>query len=144
VFGGVADPEFAAPSRKFFDHVRAGRVVALVSPVVVDELREAPEGIRDVLFPLPAGGWARVEIAPEVIELRDVCVGDGIVSSRSVDDATHVAAATVARADALVSWNYKHIVRVDKMRAYNRVNFELGFGLLSIVTPQEVVFEEED
>ena len=65
-------------------------------------------------------------------------------SRRFVDDATHVAAATVARADAIVSWNFRHIVRVDKMRAYNQVNLQAGFGLLSIVSPQEVRFDEDD
>ena len=66
------------------------------------------------------------------------------VVARFVDDATHVAAATVARADAIVSWNFKHIVRVDKMRAYNQVNLQTGFGLLSIVSPQEVRFDEDE
>ena len=55
-----------------------------------------------------------------------------------------VADATVARADAIVSWNFRHIVRVDKMRAYNQVNLQTGFGLLSIVSPQEVRFDEDD
>jgi hypothetical protein len=53
-----------------------------------------------------------------------------------------VAAATVARADAIVSWNFKPIVRIDKMRGYNQVNLQTGFGLLSIVSPQEVRFDE--
>jgi predicted nucleic acid-binding protein len=66
----------------------------------------------------------------------------GILDPQSKDDATHVAAATVARADAIVSWNFKHLVRIDKMRAYNQVNLQTGFGLLSIVSPQEVRFDE--
>jgi hypothetical protein len=66
----------------------------------------------------------------------------GILDPQSTDDATHVAAAIVARADAIVSWNFKHIVRIDKMRAYNQVNLQIGFGLLSIVSPQEVHFDE--
>jgi hypothetical protein len=56
-------------------------------------------------------------------------VAGGILDPQSTDDATHVAAATVARADAIVSWNFKHIVRIDKMRAYNQVNLQTGFGL---------------
>ena len=56
--------------------------------------------------------------------------------------ATEFSAGTVARADAIVSWNFKHIVRIDKMRAYNQVNLQTGFGLLSIVSPQEVRLDE--
>ena len=58
-------------------------------------------------------------------------------------DATHVALATVAGADAIVSWNFEHIVRVDKMRAFNGVNLLEGFGFLSLVSPDEVRFDDD-
>lgn len=143
VFGGSFDPEFAVESRRFFDLVRAGRVVVLISPVVVDELSRAPVGVQDVLRAIPPASITAVDLTREVIELRDGYVAAGIVGPPFIDDATHVAAATVTRADAIVSWNFKHIVRVDKMRAYNQVNLQSGYGLLSIVSPQEVRFDEE-
>lgn len=144
VFGGCFDAEFEAESRRFFDLVRAGRVVVMVSPVVLDELREAPPRVRELFQSLPENAVFPVELTPDIIELRNAYVAAGIVSPRFVADATHVAAATVARADAIVSWNFRHIVRVDKMRAYNQVNLQTGFGLLSIVSPQEVRFDEDD
>lgn len=66
------------------------------------------------------------------------------MGKKSSDDATHVACASVARADAIVSWNFKHIVRLDKMKAYNQVNFSYGYAILTIVSPREVQFNEED
>ncbi len=144
VFGGCFDAEFAEESTRFFDLVRAGRVVVLVSQVVVDELSEAPPQVRELFRSLAEASMVPVELTSDIIELRDGYVAAGIVSRRFVDDATHVAAATVARADAIVSWNFRHIVRLDKMRAYNQVNLQTGFGLLSIVSPQEVRFDEED
>lgn len=77
-------------------------------------------------------------------QAQDVSLAAGSVAPRFTDDATHVASATVARADAIVSWNFKHIVRVDKMRAYNHVNLHMGFGLLTIVSPLEVRIDEDD
>ena len=144
VFGGCFDSEFAEESTRFFDLVRAGRVVVLVSQVVVDELSEAPPQVRALFRSLAEASVVPVELTSDIIELRDGYVAAGIVSRRFVDDATHVAAATVARADAIVSWNFRHIVRIDKMRAYNQVNLQAGFGLLSIVSPQEVRFDEDD
>jgi len=70
--------------------------------------------------------------------LRDAYLDAGIVSKRWTDDATHVAAATVARADALVSWNFKHIVRLDKMKLYNQINLLNRYGLLTIISPKEL------
>jgi len=57
-------------------------------------------------------------------------------------DASHVA--TVAKADAIVSWNFKHIVRLDKMTAYNQINQLHDYGVLTIISPQEVYSDEPD
>jgi hypothetical protein len=51
--------------------------------------------------------------------------------------------ATVTRADAIVSWNFKHIVRLDKMKAYNQVNLMNGYGILTIISPKEVLIDED-
>jgi len=142
VFGGSFDAEFAIESGRFFDLVRGGQVKILVSEVVVRELANAPVRVRELLRSLPVGSVEQVRLTRDVIDLRDAYLGAGILDPQSTDDATHVAAATVARADAIVSWNFKHIVRIDKMRAYNQVNLQSGFGLLSIVSPQEVRFDE--
>jgi hypothetical protein len=142
VFGGSFDAEFAVESERFFDLVRDGRVKILVSEVVVRELASAPVRVRELLRSLPADSVEQVRLTRDVIDLRNAYLAAGILDPQSTDDATHVAAATVARADAIVSWNFKHIVRIDKMRAYNQVNLQTGFGLLSIVSPQEVRFDE--
>jgi predicted nucleic acid-binding protein len=142
VFGGCFDSEFAAESQRFFDLVRAGSVKLLLSEVVVRELAGAPVRVRELLSSLPTGALVRVPLTPDVIDLRNAYLAAGILDPQWSDDATHVAAATVARADAIVSWNFKHIVRIDKMRAYNQVNLQSGFGLLPIVSPQEVRLDE--
>ena len=142
VFGGCFDAEFAIESERFFDLVRAGQVKILISEVVVRELANAPPRVRELLSSLPTDSMVEVHLTRDIIDLRDAYLAAGILDPQSTDDATHVAAATVARADAIVSWNFKHIVRIDKMRAYNQVNLQTGFGLLSIASPQEVRFDE--
>lgn len=61
-----------------------------------------------------------------------------------MDDATHVAAASVIGADAIVSWNFKHIVRVARIRQYNAVNIARGYKPLTIVTPIEMIHEDKE
>jgi hypothetical protein len=56
----------------------------------------------------------------------------------------HVALATVIRADAIVSWNFRHIVHLDKMRRFNLVNVAEGFGPLTIVSPNEVRLGDDE
>jgi hypothetical protein len=124
------------------DAARLGWLVLLISALLADELEPAPEPVQAILAALPATAMEFVPITPEVIALRDAYLTAGIVNPRSRNDATHVAAATVARADAIVSWNFRDIVRLDKIKAYNRVNVEHGYGMLTILSPREVGTDE--
>ena len=65
-----------------------------------------------------------------------------ILPPRMAADMTHIALATVADVDTLVSWNFKHIVRLEKIRLFNAVNVELGYRVLSILSPREVTTYE--
>lgn len=61
----------------------------------------------------------------------------------SRSDALHVALATIGRVDVLVSWNFRHIVNLGKIRLFNAVNLEQGYGLIEIRTPREVLADED-
>lgn len=113
----------------------------LLSEVVIQEILQAPENVQNVLASIPTSSIERVPLSTEIIELRNAYIKSGILGPKWIDDATHVAAATVARADAIVSWNFSHIVRLDKMKAYNQVNLINGYGILTIVSPQEVHYD---
>ena len=53
-----------------------------------------------------------------------------------------MAAATVARADLILSWNFKHLVRYDKVRKFNGVNALNGYPAIDIRSPLEVAHDE--
>ena len=57
-------------------------------------------------------------------------------------DAQHIAIATVAAVDVLVSWNFKHIVNLQRIRGYNAVNISEGYPPVEIRTPQELGADE--
>ena len=137
VFGGCFDPPFADGSRRFFRQVTAGGVLLLFSRAVRDELKTTPPRVQEVLAAVPRHSLLDVPITLEVRRLRDAYLAAGIVGRRSATDALHVAAATVARADAIVSWNFRHLVRLDRIRAFHRISLRLGYGHVSIMTPGE-------
>ncbi|MEW6203084.1 MAG: hypothetical protein AB1546_13990 [bacterium] len=144
VISGCLDAEFEDDSMQFIEAVRSGKIVMLVSEVVARELENAPEEVCIIITSLPAGCVERVELTEEILELRDAYLEAGIVGVRHANDAAHVAAATVARADAIVSWNFRHIVRLDKMKLYNRINLLYGYGILTIITPKEVQTDDRE
>ena len=144
VIGGCLDEEFDEDSKRFFSAVIDGKVRMLVSEVVIEEIREAPKDVQKILDSIPIECIEIIPLTIEVKELRDAYLQARIVGEKSIDDASHVACASVARADAIVSWNFKHIVRLDKMKGYNQVNFLNGYAVLTIISPKEVQFNEAD
>lgn len=144
VFGGVFDEEFSHPSRAFFDEVRSGRYLVSVSSIVLDELRAAPEEVRQHYVAL-APRVVVTELSEPILLLARSYIAAGIVGPKWYPDALHVAAATVNECRAIVSWNFRHIVHFEKISLYNGVNMAQGFGPLAIHTPQEMVhYEDED
>jgi predicted nucleic acid-binding protein len=142
VLGGYFDVEFEEYSKRFVESLREGRFVLLTSGVVIEEIEEGPEKVRDLFASIPVESMEVVPLTMEIINLRDAYLKAGILGEKWIDDATHVATATVARAEAIVSWNFRHIVRLDKMKAYNRINLANGYGYLTIVTPKEIDYGE--
>jgi hypothetical protein len=67
-----------------------------------------------------------------------------ILTPKYSDDARHVAACTLARADYLVSWNFKHLVNVDRERGFNEVNRLRGYTSVRIISPMELVYGDAD
>jgi len=139
VFGGCFDDEFSDESRRFFAEINAGRFALLVSDSLLAELASAPEEVRQVLRDLSPEQAEVVTLNDEMVNLRDAYVEAGVVGSSSLEDAEHIAIATVAGADMVVSWNFRHIVHFEKIAGYNAVNLLHGYGPLRIFSPREVV-----
>jgi hypothetical protein len=122
--------------------IKQEKFILLMSDIIVSKLINAPQAVKDILLSIPQRVIEVVKITPEVLQLRDAYINEGVVTSKSINDATHVAAATIARADAIISWNFKHIVRLDKMKGYNQINLLNGYGILTIISPLEVTIDE--
>ena len=139
VFGGCFDDEFADESKNFFEEVTRGKFSLTISQTLLRELNRAPERIQRVLANLRAEAIELVEWSEEIRLLRDSYIEAGILSSSSVADAEHIAAASVAEVDFVVSWNFKHIVHYEKIHGYQAINLLHGYKPILIYSPREVI-----
>jgi hypothetical protein len=139
VIGGCLDTEFEEDSCALIEEARKGKICLLVSTLLTDELDESPAAVQEVLPALPEHSFEAVPHSEEARQLRDAYVIADVVGKKHLMDAYHVALATVARADMIVSWNFKHIVHFDKIRGFNAVNLHEGYLPLEVRTPKEVV-----
>ena len=74
----------------------------------------------------------------ESLDLMDAYQTREVLAPRFRNDMLHIALATVADVDVLVSWNFWHVVRLEKIRLFNAVNLELGYKSIQIRSPREV------
>ncbi len=83
-----------------------------------------------------------VRLTPAADELARRYLTEGILKANMLADAQHIAMATVANVDALVSWNFRHVVNLPRIHGYHRVNAKLGYPTLEIRSPREVLADE--
>ena len=142
VFGGTQDDEFVLASTSFFDQVRLGAYVVLLSDETQRELTDSPTAVQGVWLDLPPDSVELIGLDDEARSLADEYVDSGVVGGASIGDALHVAAATVAGADLILSWNFRHIVNYNRIRGFNSVNVRMGYRAMTILSPREVGVEE--
>ena len=121
------------------EQVKQGLILLIYSDLVQQELEQAPAEVQAVLNAVPKKYRQCITISDESTELAARYIKNGAIGKKSLVDAQHIAIATVARVDVLVSWNFKHIVNLDRIHAYNGVNLHHGYPILEIRSPLEVV-----
>jgi hypothetical protein len=141
VLGGCFDPEFARSNGLMRDF-RAGRLVPVLSDVTAAEVEAAPEQVRDLHQEILALAGSVLPVTTAVVALVAKYEAKGILAAKFRADMQHIALATIAEVDVLVSWNFKHIVRLEKIGLFNAVNVESGYQALNIRSPREVTTYE--
>ena len=140
--GGKFNKRLAEQTKPFWSAVERGEITIIVSDVLVREIECAPQPVRNYYGSMPEFRIERVTSTDESDILAEQYIAEGVVGKSSLDDCRHIALATLANADVLVSWNFKHIVNVDRIRGYNGINMKMGYPQIDIRTPYEVIHDE--
>ena len=137
------DKEFQNASRQLIDKFKQGERIAVISELTTLELKDAPQEVRDIIREIPEENIDYEELTEEAVNLARKYIVEGVIGEGKLVDAEHIAIATLNRMDVLVSWNFRHIVNLSKIRGYNSVNLKYGYPLLEIRSPLEVITYEE-
>jgi hypothetical protein len=143
VIGGCQDEEFSDWSVKLMREFAQGRKTAVLSDITLQEVELAPDFVKTALQQIPEAAREYVALDDEARKLANAYLRDGAVSEGSLLDAQHIAIATISRVEVLVSWNFKHMANLMRIRRYNSVNQKEGYGLIDIRSPREVLDEED-
>lgn len=115
----------------------------VTSPAVLDEL---------------AGGvpeWSEIRLAlvrhlpllpvdPAILEIVQTYIEYKLMPSDPGGDAMHLALASYHKCDFLVTWNCRHLANANKFGHIRRVNTMLGLFVPALVTPLEMLGDEDE
>ncbi|MCL2141728.1 MAG: hypothetical protein FWH46_02450 [Methanimicrococcus sp.] len=144
VVGGFFDHAFAADTKALFDRLEKKEIVFVISSVLKQELKNAPKRVHELLDKYDNDCFEHVLLTQEAIELADYYIAEKVVGKTCVEDCRHIAVATLNKVDVLASWNFKHIVNLDKIKGYNSVNMKYGYANLEIRNPKELIKYEHE
>lgn len=143
VFGGYFDEEFSEFTRPLFERLQNGEFKLLFSSITQDEISPAPEKVKELVKSLKSENTEFIETNDEAVELATQYIAEKVVGQTSFADCLHIALATINRADYLISWNFRHIVNVQRIRGYNSINIKNGYKELDIRSPRDFMIYED-
>lgn len=139
-------PERRRITELLFEQIRGGDHSCVISDLCAEEIRATPDASRRDLLEeaLFRAGATLVAIDAATLELAQAYIDAGAFTAPNLADALHVAAGTLAGCEAIVSWNFRHIVRAWTIQRVTLVNQQRGLGFVVICTPEEVLETDAD
>lgn len=147
VIGAMSDeemPERIKITRALVESIVEGKHTGIISNIVLEEIDRCHEELKKKLVSeiqaVPVLVISENEYSADLLETYEK---EGFIRKGARLDLRHLAVATVSGVDAVVSWNFRDIVNIRTRRAVHAVNLRLGYPLIEIVSPEEVIEYEE-
>jgi hypothetical protein len=139
IVGGFFDKEFATATMILFERLKDGNTVFVTSDVLKKELLNAPPHVKILLQQYDDSCFEHVEMTAEAKSLANLYVSEKVVGESCLEDCQHIAIATINKVDVLASWNFKHIVNLNRIKGYNGINMRMGYITLEIRNPKDLI-----
>jgi predicted nucleic acid-binding protein len=142
--GGKFNTRLSEQTKSFWDAVDSDEIIVLISDMLIQEAMDenTPQRVRDFLGTLLESKAVRIAASKEANDLAARYIAENVVGESSLADCLHVALATLADADVLVSWNLKHLVK--RSAGYKTVNRVAGYPEIEILTPEKYMEVHHD
>ena len=119
--------------------VKNSEIFCVFSDLTERELENAPEVVKNHFLSISSYQREIVSVTEDAYKLAKNYIDEKVVGETSFDDCVHIATATIHKVDYLISWNFKHIVNVFRIKGYNAVNLKNGYIQLDIRSPKEII-----
>jgi len=107
-----------------------------ISTLTMVEIEKTPNEIRknDIKQLIKDYNCKLLGRKKKAIDLSNEYILKGAIPNNEIEDALHIAIATVNSIPLLASWNFKHIVSVNPIRKIHEINKEFSYPFIEIGT----------
>ncbi len=144
-FEARSEPDILARrewTRKWWQDANA-RFELVTSVAVLEELTRGDFPARQDCLKL-VEDLPLVPIEPAVAEIIEIYIARKVMPRDPVGDALHLAIASYHRCDFLLTWNCRHLANANKFEHIRRVNAMLGLFVPALVTPLELMGDDDE
>ncbi|GHV55692.1 hypothetical protein FACS1894216_18630 [Synergistales bacterium] len=136
-------PDKTLDTRELWKDIKADKYNVVISDLTLLEINRCFEPKRSFLLQ-DIAMIVREEVTRsiETERLSALYVKVGGLPPKSRDDATHIAIATVSNCDIILSWNFRHIVKLRAITAVESVNIREGYNIPRIMSPSMLIDRE--
>ncbi|GHT01698.1 hypothetical protein FACS1894139_18130 [Planctomycetales bacterium] len=138
-------PDREAETLRLWNEIKAGKFEVVLGEPVFLEISDCKTAKRFFMAEeIESIDYERIDKDEVAETLAIEYISRGGLPSRSAVDALHIALATLANCDCVVSWNCKHIVTLRALGAVNEVNRERGLKMMGLLTPESVKGDDDE
>ena len=138
------DRDAHADTVTLFEECASGQFEPYTSDYVIQEIEDAPAEKRDKMLALiKRHNITILAASDETDHLAARYVSEGVLPQGSLVDASHIASASVNELDKIISLNFRHIVRDRTIKLTGAINTLLGYMVVDINSPMEVIDDEK-
>lgn len=138
-------PEKMAETLEFWQKLKAGEFEVVISNIVLNEIGRCDLQKKKILTDFLAEiKYSVVEVNSQITRIANRFITLSILKQSSFDDCRHLAAAIAEDCDAIVSWNFKHIVNPKTVMGVKAVSALEGYKDMLIYPPSFFVQGDND
>lgn len=139
-------PERMVDTQEVWKLLKNNEYEVIISDLVLQEIKDASDEKKEILLEYLAEiKYVKCEITKEIYELANLIIDEGILKPKSLDDATHIAAAIYSNANLILSWNFKHLVNYNTINGVRQICFKKNLNrIIDICSPYVLLDNEKE
>jgi len=133
-------PDKQADTLQLWEEIKAGLYDVYISDIVIEEFEKNPENKKERLTNYLAEiEYNHISITEDIRKYAGELNRLEILSDKHIADCLHIGSAVTYDCDMLLSWNFKHMVKVKTINGVKSVNSLLGYKEMGIYTPNMLI-----